>query len=130
MIKVLLLLGLLSAFAYALRAGTSSTHLALRRVAGGCVLVVGAISVVFPSLVTSMANFVGVGRGTDLVLYIFLVVSLFVWVGMYRRIHELERRLLKLSRRYAVDSATQGTAATSDEMVVDDRHLGRAAKGS
>lgn len=104
-IKLILLVALAAAAAYALRGGTGSAHLALRRLAGAGVVLLSAVSVVLPDLVTAAANAVGVGRGADLVLYVFVVASLFVWVALHRRVHDLETRLLAVSRRVAIQEA-------------------------
>jgi hypothetical protein len=73
----------------------------------GLLLVLGTavVGIMFPGLVTAVANEVGVGRGADLVLYILVILSLFIWVGVYRRLHDLEARFVALSRHVAL---TQG----------------------
>jgi hypothetical protein len=63
------------------------------------------VGIVFPGLVTAVANAVGVGRGADLVLYVMVVVSVFVWVGVYRRLHDMEARFVELSRNIALESS-------------------------
>ena len=50
-----------------------------RRLALSVLIGLGAaVAIMFPPLVTRLANLVGVGRGTDLVLYGFVVGSIFV----------------------------------------------------
>jgi hypothetical protein len=105
-IKVLLLGALLLLLAGAVRS-RSPRHLALRRLAAAVLAVGAALAVVFPDLVTRVAHLVGVGRGTDLVLYLFVIVSTFVWLGMYRRILELETRLARLVRAQALAEAAR-----------------------
>jgi hypothetical protein len=83
-----------------------------------------ALAILFPDRVTSVAHLLGVGRGADLVLYGFVVASVFVWIGLYRRLHEMEHRFVQLNRAIALDgrpplaptipSAT-GKAGASDE---------------
>lgn len=111
-IKVLLLLALAMVGLIAVRGRRSASHLALRRLAGVVILSLGAFSVLVPNVVTSIANAVGVGRGTDLILYVLAVSSLFVWASLYRRVHELESELVRLSRRIAIqDSLITETSA-------------------
>lgn len=106
-IKILLLLSLTLASAFAARGRPTYTRLAMSRLVGGLVVLIGAISVLFPSLVTGVANEVGVGRGTDLILYLFVICSLFVWIGVYRRIMNLERRIVRLTRQLALHEAAE-----------------------
>jgi small membrane protein len=101
-IKVLLIVGLCSVGVYASRNPTGAAHLAVRRIVGGAVLLLGAVSVLSPILVTHVANLVGVKRGTDLLLYLFVVVSLLIWVSIYRRLDDMERRFATLVRQLAL----------------------------
>lgn len=65
-------------------------------------------SILYPELTTRVANFVGVGRGTDLLLYLLVAVFLYVTVGFYLRFRDLERQLTVVARRLAIDEAVQG----------------------
>ena len=104
-IKVLLLLALFGVGVYASRTRAGAAHLALRRVVGALTLLAGAVAVVSPMLVTRVANAVGVGRGTDLLLYAFVVVSLIIWLSIYRRFDEMERRFAAMARQLAIRDA-------------------------
>jgi hypothetical protein len=67
--------------------------------------VAAALSVFFPEVLTRVATFLGIGRGTDLLLY-GTVVSLFVFMATtYQRFRHSEMALTKLSRRIAIDEA-------------------------
>jgi hypothetical protein len=70
--------------------------------------------ILFPGLVTLAANAVGVGRGADLVLYAMVVISLFVWVGVYRRLHDMESRFVELARAIALDEKTTPAVPKTD----------------
>jgi small membrane protein len=65
------------------------------------------ISILNPDLTTRVANFVGVGRGTDLLLYLLVAVFLYVVVGFYLKFRDVERQLTVLARRLALDEAIQ-----------------------
>lgn len=63
------------------------------------------LSIFFPELLSRLANALGVGRGTDLVLYA-TIVSFFVFMATtYQRFRHAETSLTKLSRRIAIDEA-------------------------
>ena len=122
MIKVVLIAALLAIGLLLLRARPSAGHLALKRLLAVGVLALGIVAVWFPLLTTRLANFLGVERGTDLVLYTFVVAFLFSTVSLYQRMYVLERRNADLTRALAIHtslersgSETEGTpASTSD----------------
>jgi hypothetical protein len=60
------------------------------------------VAVLAPTTISEVANLVGVGRGTDLVLYVFVLASLFIWIGLYRRLHDMEERFVDLARQIAL----------------------------
>jgi hypothetical protein len=54
--------------------------------------------------VTRLANWVGVGRGTDLILYIWIPISLAFAMLLYVRVVALEHMLTQLCRHIAIES--------------------------
>ena len=104
-IKVLLLIALAIVFVLGLRAPRGARHLALRRVAMGAFVVFAAASVIFPEIWNAMANMLGVGRGTDLLLYTLLVACLLYVASSYLRFRDLEAKVTLLARRIALDEA-------------------------
>ena len=113
MIKALLVLGLVLIAGLELRGKTSASHLAARRVTTLVVLGMGVAAIIRPDLVTRAANAVGVGRGTDLVLYVSVIAFLLVIVGLSRRLSQLEARVTELSRALAVREAMEKELAKS-----------------
>jgi hypothetical protein len=65
----------------------------------------GILLVLFPTLATRLANLIGIGRGADLVFYLFVISSLFVAVHLRARLHEAERSITRLTRRMAIEQA-------------------------
>ena len=66
-------------------------------------LFAGAIAAtLFPDATTALAHALGVGRGTDLVLYIFAMGSLYVGLLFYGKLARLERSLTDLAREIAI----------------------------
>jgi len=113
-IKILLLGGLLYAAVFAYRGAPGALPLATRRLALVGALGAAVVATVLPGLVTQVANLVGVGRGTDLVLYGLVVTSAFLWIGLYRRLQEMEHRFVTLNRAIALERST-GSTTGSDE---------------
>jgi hypothetical protein len=62
-------------------------------------------SILFPSVWNRIATSVGVGRGTDMVLYALVVAFLSFTVTTYVRFRDFEARYTKLARRLALDEA-------------------------
>lgn len=61
-------------------------------------------AVLRPDDLTALANFVGVGRGTDLVLYVLVVAFIFTTLSSYVRFREQELRYAKLARAVALQN--------------------------
>ena len=70
-------------------------------------------SILFPSVWNRFAKLVGVGRGTDMVLYALVVAFLSFTLTTYVRFREFETRYTKMARRLALDEAGPPRAATS-----------------
>ena len=65
-------------------------------------LITGAVAVIFPQHTDIVANFVGVGRGVDLITYLIEVVVLFVLLHYYTKFVELQRQLTDVVRELAI----------------------------
>lgn len=86
-----------------MRGGSNARHLAIRRMMLMIFAIVAVLSIFFPAVLSGVASFFGVGRGTDLVLY-GAVVSLLVFMSTtYQRFREMEISTTKLARRIAID---------------------------
>ena len=59
---------------------------------------VGIIAIMFPQLTVRVANVLGVGRGTDLTIYLGLTGLSFVYLLLYSKLRTLESRLTDLAR--------------------------------
>ncbi len=101
-IKVLLILAALGFGLLVLREQTPGHRLALRRIAGIVVVAAGIVAVLWPDLTTTVANTIGVGRGTDLLLYVLVMVFAYTAVATAQRIHRLERSITVLTRELAL----------------------------
>lgn len=77
-------------------------HQAVRRILLLLFVVAAAFSLFFPQVLTWVANFVGIGRGTDLLLYVLVLVFLGFAATTYRRFRHLESDVTELSRRIAL----------------------------
>jgi hypothetical protein len=71
-------------------------------------MVFGVLAVLLPTEVSRLAQFFGVGRGTDLVLYGMVVAFAFATINTYLRFKEL--RYARLARAIAIRSAEPPSA--------------------
>lgn len=78
---------------------------AIRRVAVLLFAGLAVLSILLPDIWTEVANLVGVGRGTDLILYGLVIAFLSSTVTNYLRFRELETRYTKLARRIALEGS-------------------------
>ena len=65
-------------------------------------LAMGGVAVLFPERTDVVANFVGVGRGVDLITYLIEVIVLFVLIHYYTKFVELQRQLTDVVRELAI----------------------------
>ena len=75
----------------------------MRRVALIVFVLFAVASVLFPDVWNALAKLVGVGRGTDLLLYVLIIVFLGFMATSYMRFRGLEFQITQLARRIALD---------------------------
>lgn len=63
---------------------------------------VAILMVVRPDWSNDVAHYLGVGRGADLVTYLGISGLAFLWLGLYTRQRDLDRRLTELARRLTI----------------------------
>jgi hypothetical protein len=67
----------------------------------------GVLFVVSPELTTRVAHSVGVGRGADLLLYLLCLVTVSLFLRLYRKNRTLEEKLTQVVRQVALLGASQ-----------------------
>ena len=105
LIQVLLIATVLVVGALLVRSTAGARHQAVRRLLLGVLVALAVASILLPGAVTAAANAVGVGRGTDLLLYGLVIAFLGFVVSSYRRARHLEETITELARRLALDEA-------------------------
>ncbi|MCL2454409.1 MAG: DUF2304 domain-containing protein [Micrococcales bacterium] len=121
-IKILIIVVLFAVVAVMLRA-QGSRNLALRRISIVVFTVAAAASAIFPDVWSTMADALGVGRGTDLLLYLFIMVTLAFIAATYLHFRSVEAQITQLARRIALDEAgfPAQPGPTSDQASTGDR---------
>lgn len=113
-VQIALVLSVILVSVALMRGGSNARHLAIRRIMLVLFACVAAFSVFFPSALTHVARLLGIGRGTDLVLYALVVSFLVFMATNYQRFRHLENSLTLLARRIALDEAEQPTSDSAN----------------
>ena len=113
-IKLLLIAALAGAAVTLVRGRRTALSILVRRAAAMLTLALGAVAVAIPDAVTRVANAVGVGRGTDLVVYVLCATFLFTTIGLHMRLATMHDKFVELSRRVALNEARQDQAELAE----------------
>jgi len=105
LIQYLLILAVVLILIFFLRHHGTSRSGATVKLGFALFLVFGVFAVLAPNQVSRLAGLVGVGRGTDLVLYAIVVAFGFATINTYLRFKEIELRYARLARAIALRSA-------------------------
>lgn len=100
-IQTILITGLLLCLTYAFLQRQKSRLVSL---AISIVAVAGIYFVLFPQSTNELARIAGVGRGADLILYCWLVISLIVSVNLQFKILKLQGWLTELAREITLQN--------------------------
>jgi len=65
----------------------------------------GTVFILYPAWSTRLANYIGIGRGADLILYTFIIFSLFHYVHIASRFKQLEHQMTAVVRSLAITEA-------------------------
>lgn len=106
-IQLILLMAFGFLFLFALRSRSAHSASAWKKLAFVFLMVLVAVAVLAPGLVTAVAQLIGVGRGTDLVLYVVSVTFGFYVVNQYLHSQESRDQLHQLARRIAILEALE-----------------------
>jgi hypothetical protein len=103
-IRIILIVAALTVGVLLARGG-GARYLALRRLGVLAAAIAAIASIIEPELWTRAARLVGVGRGTDLLLYVLVVASLLYLATRTARDRRTSRELTELARAIALAGA-------------------------
>ncbi|MCY0953879.1 DUF2304 domain-containing protein [Streptomyces sp. H27-S2] len=101
-IQLLLILGSVSMALMFIRTWSQAKNRAWKRIAFSVFVVVNVYAVLRPTDVTWLAQQLGVGRGTDLVLYVMVMAMGFLTLNTFLRFRSLEKKITDLARTVAI----------------------------
>ena len=87
------------------RSTADARHQAIRRLLLMLFVAGAAASVLFPQILTRVANLIGVGRGADLLLYALVIAFLSFMATTFRRMNQLQSRITVLARELSLAQA-------------------------
>ncbi|MDK3256133.1 DUF2304 domain-containing protein [Blastococcus capsensis] len=125
-IQWLLIPAIIVAVLLALRSRNSLRGQARRKIVAVLTLVGGVVAVVQPDILQVIADFVGIARGADLILYGLALVIIYLVGSVSVRFREHEAKVVLLSRALAMSDAARrlhdqetGFAGTAAPVAVD-----------
>ena len=65
----------------------------------------GMVFVLFPSLSNKLAKYVGVGRGADLIIYVFMVFSFLYAIFLYAKLRKMQQDQTEIIKAIAIQHA-------------------------
>lgn len=101
-IRVFLIASILGASWWLLQGRATGRRLAVTRVGAVLIAASALVAVLFPDLVTDVANLVGVREGPNLLLYVLIVVFAFTTILQAARLRDLDSRIARLTRAQAL----------------------------
>jgi hypothetical protein len=103
-IQVLLIFSIVALFGL-LRSRTNAKSRAWVKIGYVGFVFAGVYAVIRPDDTTVVAHWLGVARGTDLMLYVLIIVFIFTTLSTYMRFKDLELRYARLARAVALQGA-------------------------
>jgi hypothetical protein len=76
----------------------------------------GVVFVLWPNVTNIIANRLGVGRGTDLITYLSILIFWFVILKLYARIRKLEQLFTEIIRKDALSHVQDASRPKSTEI--------------
>jgi hypothetical protein len=123
-IQFLLVPAIVLAVVLSLRSRNSVRGQARRKILAALTVVAGVLSVVFPDLLQAIADWTGVTRGTDLLLYALAVVLIYLVGSVSVRFREHEARMVRLAREVALTEAETRLRASAESVRQADSRAG------
>jgi len=82
------------------------------------VTLTGFVFIIFPDLSSKIANILGIGRGADLIFYVFMLFSWFWFLAFSMKMRQSDRKITAIVRFLAVENPlkTLETPKTPDRV--------------
>lgn len=104
-IQVLLIAAVIALLVYLLRSRTNAKAKAWVKVGYVAFVILAIYAILRPDDTTVLANWLGVRRGADLIVYALIIAFVFTTMSTYLRFKELELKYARLARAVALEGA-------------------------
>ncbi|AMT69477.1 MULTISPECIES: DUF2304 domain-containing protein [Mycobacteroides] len=104
-IQPLLIVAVLLLLVYLLRSRATAQAKAWVKLGFVVFVIAGIYAILRPNDTTTLAHWLGLGRGTDLMLYALIIAFAFTTLSTYLRFKDLELRYSRLARAVALRGA-------------------------
>jgi hypothetical protein len=108
LIQILLVVAVIALLVLLTRSTADARHQAVTRLAIALFFAAAMMTILWPQALTRVAQFVGVGRGTDLLIYVLVILFVAQVARSHRRANELQRKITVLARELALAQARAG----------------------
>ncbi|MBF9329020.1 DUF2304 domain-containing protein [Mycobacteroides chelonae] len=115
-IQPLLIVAVLLLLVYLLRSRSTAQAKAWVKLGFVVFVVAGIYAILRPNDTTTLAHWLGLGRGTDLMLYALIIAFAFTTLSTYLRFKDLELRYSRLARAVALRGAEPPTGDVASEL--------------
>ncbi|WRS30249.1 DUF2304 domain-containing protein [Actinomycetaceae bacterium MB13-C1-2] len=102
LIKGILIISLMVLMYFLFRPARSDSSLALRRIGMFLIMVAAVFAIIFPGLFNRFAQSIGVMSGTNLLVYMLVIVILAQMASSYRKDMASQQKLTTLARKIAL----------------------------
>lgn len=106
-IQMLLLAAFAAALGLTVRRGKQNVLSRSETFLWGALWIAGAVVTLRPEVTTFFAGVIGVGRGTDAVMYVSVAVLFYLTFRIFLRIDKLDHEITELVRREALRDAEE-----------------------
>lgn len=81
---------------------TKVRNFLIDRVILALLMLIGILFIIFPNFTSVIANAIGIGRGADLVFYLFIFSTLFIFFYLLSKMNKLNRDFTEFVRKDAI----------------------------
>lgn len=119
-IQPLLIVAVLLLLVYLLRSRSTAQAKAWVKLGFVVFVVAGIYAILRPNDTTTLAHWLGLGRGTDLMLYALIIAFAFTTLSTYLRFKDLELRYSRLARAVALRGAEPPSGDIATELAPEE----------
>ncbi len=113
-LRIILIIAILGIVFWFLRNGSSTRIKAIQKLWVVALSFFAIITLLFPDITTKWANFLGIGRGADLLTYLLAISFLAFALAQYMNSKKQQQQINTLARKLAILETVERSAHKSD----------------